>query len=100
MEKNYKKGGLMRSKLVKSLFRANKASIPMQCGNKVSPTLYNPNGLREFRTSHSCIAPQQTAVSLSHRSFRDPGGDENVDMKAATYIAYVRERFNLERLDP
>jgi hypothetical protein len=33
------------------------------------------------------------------RTFPDSGGDENVDMKAATYISYVRERFELERAD-
>ncbi|KAJ6934140.1 hypothetical protein NC652_009471 [Populus alba x Populus x berolinensis] len=93
--------GFVRGKqLVKSLFRVTKPSKPVQSCSKVSPS--RPCTHVDFPTRQSYYAnpPSFQKVSTTKlRSFPDSGGDENVDMKAATYISYVRERFKLERAD-
>ena len=93
--------GFVRGKqLVKSLFRVTKPSKPVQSSSKVSPS--RPCTHVDFPTRQSYYAnpPSFQQVSTTKlRSFPDSGGDENVDMKAATYISYVRERFKLERAD-
>ncbi|KAL9386650.1 hypothetical protein Peur_019774 [Populus x canadensis] len=95
--------GFVRGKLVKSLFRVTKPSKPVQSGSKVIPSPCTLNGTHvDFPTRQSYYAnpPSFQKVSTTKlRSFPDSGGDENVDMKAATYISYVRERFKLERAD-
>uniref|UniRef100_A0A6N2JWR9 Uncharacterized protein n=1 Tax=Salix viminalis TaxID=40686 RepID=A0A6N2JWR9_SALVM len=96
--------GFVRGKLVKSLFRVTEPSKPvLQSIRKASPSPSTPNGARvDFPTHQGYYAnpPSFQKVSTTKsRSFPDSGGHENVDMKAATYISCVRERFNLERDD-
>ncbi|KAG5227960.1 hypothetical protein OIU76_017465 [Salix suchowensis] len=93
--------GFVRGKLVRSLFRVTKpASKPvLQYSSKVSPSTCTHE---DFPTRQSYYAnpPSIQKVSTAKvRTFPDIGGDENVDMKAATYISYVRERFKLDRAE-
>lgn len=128
METATNKGrGFFKGKLTKAktFLRVNsKPSIPGQCGtNKVSPSPYSLNGSVDFSSFQSHANPSSIQRSSAHqpssiplqfssniqstqkvsaaqlRSFHDYGGDENVDMKAASYISYVRERFKVEKLD-
>ncbi|KAF9686165.1 hypothetical protein SADUNF_Sadunf03G0130100 [Salix dunnii] len=106
MEAKYKGSshGFARGKLLKSLFRVTKPSKPvLQSISKASPSPCPPDGARlDFPTHQGYYAnpPSFQKVSTSKsRSFPNSGGHENVDMKAATYISYVRERFNHERAD-
>ncbi|CAK7335881.1 unnamed protein product [Dovyalis caffra] len=86
--------GFVRGKLVKSLFgmtKPSKLSKPLQSSS--SP--YTPNGSpvdSPTRQSYCPNPPSIQKVSTTKlRSFPDSGGDENVDMKAATYISFGNE---------
>ncbi|CAK7336138.1 unnamed protein product [Dovyalis caffra] len=96
--------GFVRGKLVKSVFGMTKPSKPLQSSSsKVSRSPYTTNGspVDSYTRQSYCPNPPsiQKVSTTKLRSFPDSGGDENVDMKAATYISYVRERFKLERAD-
>ncbi|PON54965.1 hypothetical protein TorRG33x02_300840 [Trema orientale] len=113
MEKTQKRrvgGGFM-----KALYRvASKPNSGERRGSKVNPSPIVAKG--------SFSSPQywMTSLSSAHepiglpdhfcdvygvnecRESRDngvAGGDENVDLKAASYISYVRERFKLDKAD-
>uniref|UniRef100_A0A6M2EMU1 Uncharacterized protein n=1 Tax=Populus davidiana TaxID=266767 RepID=A0A6M2EMU1_9ROSI len=92
------------NKMVKSLFRVTKpASKQVQSSSRVSPSPCTSNGSEAdspTRQSYYANPPSIHKVSTTKlRGVPDIGGDENVDMKAATYISYVRERFMLERAE-
>lgn len=112
----------------KSFLRAtSKPCLPMQfISNKVSPSPHTPNGsvaLASHGLSHipkpnhwvSSVYPSsytshygttsidfsstQTISRVSRSNFHDFPGDENIDVKAASYILNVRERFKQEKFD-
>lgn len=93
-----------RSGFMKSLYKAAKPS-------KVKPNSTATNGYGGLKMQQNHAATQQLQWSLStykpnsvaevhghadHHHFHG-NNDENIDMKAATYISYVRERFKSER---
>ncbi|KAF2286472.1 hypothetical protein GH714_017175 [Hevea brasiliensis] len=86
--------------------------------NKVSPNPCGPNGSGDIPSRQRHANPpsiqrvssaQPSSMPLQYsskkvspaqkRSFHDYGVDENVDMKTASYISYVRESFKVEKVD-
>ncbi|KAI8028986.1 hypothetical protein LOK49_LG01G04219 [Camellia lanceoleosa] len=109
METNRKREGLLKRKLMMSFYRAAKpASSTVQYDSKVKP-IPSAGSVVGIIVSHNHVTPQSNQkVSFvplenhhdeSYTKFENFYGvveDEGVDMKAATYIAYVQERFRLE----
>lgn len=115
METDQKQRGLMRNKLVMTLSKFTKRNG----NNKVRPTQLsnNRNGSVSYLTTHPDVTNSsslQKAVSTSSKvnclreesGYANNGpydyygsGDENVDMRAAKYILYVKERFKQERVE-
>ncbi|KDP26830.1 hypothetical protein JCGZ_17988 [Jatropha curcas] len=104
MEASHKGKGFLRGKLAKakSLLSSKKVSpspfgptgsmeSSAQYRSKVSPSPYTPYSVN-FPISQTV---QKVSTSQQRRSFIDYGEDENVDMKASTFISNVRERFKL-----
>ncbi|KAF3431023.1 hypothetical protein FNV43_RR25753 [Rhamnella rubrinervis] len=93
-----------RSGFMKSLYKAAK---PRKV--KPNPTATNGYGGVKMQQNHSIPQQLQCLLSAAYEpsSVAEVHGhgdhhihdynDENVDMKAATYVSYVRERFKLER---
>ncbi|KAJ9176161.1 hypothetical protein P3X46_011503 [Hevea brasiliensis] len=75
---------------------AQPSSMPLQYSSKVSPSPYTPY-YSSFDFPHT--QPIQKVSPAQKRSFHDYGVDENVDMKTASYISYVRESFKVEKVD-
>ncbi|CAL5368577.1 unnamed protein product [Camellia sinensis] len=111
METNSKREGLLKRKLMMSFYRAAKpASSTVQYNSKVKPIpSASSAGSVGIIVSHNHVTPQSNQkVSFvppenhrdqSYTKFENFYGvveDEGVDMKAATYISYVQERFRLE----
>ncbi|KAJ4960587.1 hypothetical protein NE237_020497 [Protea cynaroides] len=109
MEANRKPRGFIKgNKLIMTFYRAAKPSSTVQFNsNKVKPT---PSTSMRIRVDQdfSIPAPKQKVSLTPPDSVRDSnrgqinslyggGGDENVDMKATSYISYVQERFRLEQ---
>ncbi|EEF47446.1 conserved hypothetical protein [Ricinus communis] len=76
------------SSIQKIMSSAQPCPLPVQHSSRVTPTCS-----MDFPTGQSI---QKVSASCQLGSY---GGDENVDIKAASYISYVRERFKLEKLD-
>lgn len=72
------------------------SSLPLQYSSKVSPSPYTPCYSSLDFLSTQTVQKRSTA---QQRSFHDYGGDENVDVKTASYISYVREGFKVEKVD-
>ncbi|KAK9272944.1 hypothetical protein L1049_003323 [Liquidambar formosana] len=111
MEQNRKRRGW---KLVTSIYRPAKPSSTVQySSNRVKPSQSSPSTAsvgylvdQDFVTSQpkpkvSFIVPDNGRNSYGQidNSFGASAGDENVDLKAASYIATVQERFKLERIN-
>ncbi|EXB36889.1 hypothetical protein L484_016494 [Morus notabilis] len=124
MEKTQKRrssGGFMRS-LFKAAGKHN--SIARFGSNKIKPSPSEEKGasfgaqLMEHKTATTTFVKPKNNYGLPdyyyyydasnyggncHRDTNNNncccniGGDENVDVKAASYISYVRERFKLEK---
>ncbi|GKU92798.1 hypothetical protein SLEP1_g6475 [Rubroshorea leprosula] len=114
MEATQKQKGTIKSKLAKSFGLGTNRTCQPHCSSKVrsgpsSPPLMNQNGSNHWslkRMSYASSTPAATAtlshpngfVNAASKGYTNPawggyGGDENVDVKAESYISHVRERF-------
>ena len=95
---------------MKALFKAaTKPNSSDRCGrNKVNPSPIEANGsfptpqywMNNLSTAQPIRLPEYLygVYSVNGRTeSTDCGADENVDVKAASYISYVRERFKLDK---
>ncbi|KDP46265.1 hypothetical protein JCGZ_10105 [Jatropha curcas] len=112
MESNRKRRGFMKGKLI-PFYRSSKATSTVQYSSKVKPSQSSPSAASVGFVVHQdyIITPPKQKVSFivpTADSNRDKylsqfdklygvAGDEGVDIKAATYISSVQERFKLER---
>ncbi|GKV50507.1 hypothetical protein SLEP1_g57210 [Rubroshorea leprosula] len=114
MEATQKQKGFIKSKLAMSFARVTKRTSQPQCSSKVtpSPPLATQKGLNQLslqRVSYASSKPAATTTTFfqpnayvtdasgkgsAKTTWGSYGCDENVDMKAADYISYVRERFD------
>lgn len=108
MEKNHKRS-FMKS-IAKSILPAQRGSKvkpipPSQYSNKSTgfhseQYFPNPSSMPKPKPKPSSAKPTGFYGSSGDvRGFSDNGGDENVDIKAASYISYVRERLKVEKVD-
>lgn len=101
MDSNRKRKGLLKGKLVVPFYKAGKpASSTVQFSSKVKPSQSFPS-----TTSTYVLAQPKPKVSFvlpdTGRDLESLYGvavDESVDIKAASYISSVQERFKLERV--
>ncbi|KAE8694413.1 hypothetical protein F3Y22_tig00110783pilonHSYRG00177 [Hibiscus syriacus] len=112
MESNWKRRGFIKSKLA-PFYRAAKPAVPaMQYTKSVKPNQDSATTASfSFRVHQDYKVSQPKQVSFfipSDKKQENLGqidtffgfaGDEAVDIKAATYISSVQERFKLERND-
>jgi len=113
MEKGHK-----RKSFIKSIYQAAKPLVPSHRGSsKVKPSPqpshYCSSKGTSFHTEQHLATPSSsmpkalfsakpTGLHGYNGDFHGPSdhrGDENVDMKAASYISYVRERFKHGKFD-
>ena len=116
MEVNRKREGVLKRKFVMSLYRAAKpaSSSTMKYGSKVkqSPSASSPASVdfivnRDYMTPQPkqtiSFAPQPEKTHETYSTFENfynsIAADESVDLKAASYISCVQERFRLEWVD-
>ncbi|OVA09571.1 hypothetical protein BVC80_9101g96 [Macleaya cordata] len=107
MEANRKRRGFIKGRLVMSLYRTSKPASTVQFSTKVKPTTSSSATSSGYLVADKEFVVPQSSKKVSFLKsdvIRDSygvvdAGDENVDMKAATYISYVQERFKLERVD-
>ncbi|XP_042478925.1 uncharacterized protein LOC122059918 [Macadamia integrifolia] len=110
MEANRKRKAFMKAKMVVAIYRAAKpSSNTVQYSSKVKPTPSSSFVVDE--DNFSIPAPKPKLSDANSESFHDhsingymnnlygAGGDENVDMRAASYISCVQERFRHEHAD-
>lgn len=119
MESNRKRRGFMKGKLVMSFYRASKTPSSVQFSSKIKqsqPASTASVGFhveeKKFAISSSSPMKQKPLViAMDGDAYSDfvghvegtngagasVAGDESVDLRAATYISYVQERFRLER---
>ncbi|CAK9175134.1 unnamed protein product [Ilex paraguariensis] len=109
MESNRKRKGLTKAKLVMSFYRAAKPSSTTQYSGKVkpNPTPTSTTTVGFIVNQDQVTTPPPSSVGFVFNqdhvisqtkqkvSFAIPG-DEAVDVKAASYISCVQERFRLE----
>ncbi|XVE67675.1 hypothetical protein DITRI_Ditri09bG0007200 [Diplodiscus trichospermus] len=107
MESNRKRRGFIKEKLT-PFYRAAKPTPAMQYSTKVKPNQASSTTASFSFRVHQDMVPQPKQVSfivpadknrenLSQiENFFGVAGDESVDIKAATYISSVQERFKLE----
>ncbi|XP_022741540.1 uncharacterized protein LOC111293083 [Durio zibethinus] len=110
MESNRKRRGFIKGKLT-PFYRAAKPAPAMQYTSKVKPNQASSTTTSvSYRVQQEYLnisQPKQVSFiipadmnreNLSQiDSFFGFAGDESVDMKAASYISSVQERFKLER---
>ncbi|XP_010250666.1 PREDICTED: uncharacterized protein LOC104592853 [Nelumbo nucifera] len=112
MESNRRRKGFI--KLVNPFYRTPKSSPSVHSSSKVKPS---PTPMTSFVVDKDVTMPPQkqkvsfvksAAVDGHHRdSSGGPNthsamvvtGEDNVDIRASTYISYVQERFRLEQVD-
>ncbi|KAK6922435.1 hypothetical protein RJ641_012942 [Dillenia turbinata] len=95
METYRKRKGFMKNKLVMSFYKVAKPHQPVQYRNKVNPTPSSPAATSFLIDQTLATPPPKQKVSFDAVFGSVGDGDENVDMKAASYISYVKERFKL-----
>ncbi|KAG8489714.1 hypothetical protein CXB51_017709 [Gossypium anomalum] len=109
MDSNRKGRGFIKGKLA-PLYRAVKPTTAVQCTNKAKPNQGSSTTASVgFRVHRDYMISQPKKISFvvpadKNRenlsqidNFFGVVGDESVDIKAATYISSVRERFKLEK---
>ncbi|PQP94478.1 uncharacterized protein Pyn_35386 [Prunus yedoensis var. nudiflora] len=123
MESNRKRRGFMKGKLMPFYRAAKPSTTSMQyssmgmASSKVKPSQASPNTAAysvdfmdyviaaQPNQKVSFIVPaadhsSQLKQQFDHKHYgAAAAGDESVDMKAATYISSVQERFKLERIN-
>ncbi|ONI19962.1 hypothetical protein PRUPE_3G308000 [Prunus persica] len=117
MESNRKRRGFMKGKLMPFYRAAKPSTTSMQYSSKVKPSQASPNtaaysvGFMDYviaaqpNQTVSFIVPaadhsSQLKQQFDHKHYgAAAAGDESVDIKAATYISSVQERFKLERIN-
>ncbi|GFZ21116.1 hypothetical protein Acr_29g0002780 [Actinidia rufa] len=102
---SHKRTGFMKSKLVKPFYRAAK---PHENQVKLAPSSDSYVGYYVVGHGYAIPSPDKASSSQTN-SFcgcdgyvhgpNGGGGDENVDMKASSYISYVKQRIKLERVE-
>ncbi|XP_052196928.1 uncharacterized protein LOC127804174 [Diospyros lotus] len=123
MEANRKRRGFMKTKLVKPFYRSAKPSpassttvlpyINTTAATKVIRSVAPSAGAVDFFVNHDYVTPAHPKQIISYAP-PDNGydsyyarlekiygvvADESVDLKAATYISCVQERFKLEQVN-
>lgn len=96
MESNRKRRGFMKGKLM-PFYRAAKPSnstVQYSTSKVVKPS--QSSASVAFLHVQDCVVSAQPKQKVS---FILPETDDAVDMKAATYITSVQERFKLERVN-
>ncbi|CAA2966649.1 Hypothetical predicted protein [Olea europaea subsp. europaea] len=89
---NLKQGGIMRSKLVMSFYRAAKPSPAMQCTVAATTTTIK-------LPTQKVAFTEKGDFGVSDGYVHGPNGgagDELVDAKATSFIFHVKERLRLE----
>ncbi|KAJ8648916.1 hypothetical protein MRB53_001939 [Persea americana] len=120
MESNRKRRGFMKGKLMMSSYRASKTPSSVQFSSKIKqspPASTASVGFhvdeKKFAISSSPVKQMPSVIAVDGDAYGDfvghvegtngagasVAGDESVDLRAATYISYVQERFRLERGD-
>lgn len=110
----------MKGKLVMSFYRASKTPCSVQFSSKIKqnpPASTASVGFhvdeKKFAISSSPMKQKPLVIAMEGDAYSDfvghvegtngasasVAGDESVDLRAATYISYVQERFRLERMD-
>ncbi|XVE84174.1 hypothetical protein DITRI_Ditri16bG0148700 [Diplodiscus trichospermus] len=111
MESNRKRRGFIKGKLTPFYRAAAKPAPAMQYTSRVKPNQQGSSATGSvcFRVHQDYLISQPKQVSFlvpadKNRenlsqidNFFGVAGDESVDLKAATYISSVQERFKLER---
>lgn len=107
-----------RRSFIKGIYQAVRPLVPLHRGSsKVKPSPqpshYCSSKSTSFHKEQYLATPSSsmpkalfsakpTGLRGYNGDFHGPsdyGGDENVDMKAASYISYVQERFKHEKVD-
>ncbi|EOY02838.1 hypothetical protein QQP08_014138 [Theobroma cacao] len=106
---NRKRRGFIKGKLAPFYRAAKPAAAAMQYTTKVMPNQTSTTASVSFRVHQDYMVSQPKQVSFilpadKNRenlsqidNFFGVAGDESVDIKAASYISSVQERFKLER---
>ncbi|KAK6928556.1 hypothetical protein RJ641_007147 [Dillenia turbinata] len=110
---NRKRRGFVKGKLMMPFYRSAKpsAAVPYTSSTKVKPSQSSPTTAsvgyivdQDFviprpKQKVSFILPENYGCESDYHNDNPYGvvGDESVDMKAASYISCVQERFKLER---
>lgn len=110
----------MKGKLVMSFYRVSKTPSSVQFSSKIEqspPASTASVGFhvdeKKFAISSSPMKQKPLVIAMDGDAYGDfvghvegtngagarVSGDESVDLRAATYISYVQERFRLERSD-
>lgn len=111
----------MKGKLAMSFYRASKTPSSVQFSSKIKQSQQPPSTAsvgfhveeKKFAISSSPMKQKPLVIAMDGDAYIDfvghvegtngagasVAGDESVDLRAATYISYVQERFRLERSD-
>ncbi|KMT09669.1 hypothetical protein BVRB_6g131190 [Beta vulgaris subsp. vulgaris] len=111
MESQHKRRGFLRGKLL-SFSRTSKSSASAQYTSRIRPNLSSASvpsityvvehqDLKpQPRQKVSYLVPEYDYNSVNQfESYFSTVADENVNMKAVSYISTVKERFKLERIN-
>lgn len=110
MEANRKRRGFLKGKLMSFHRAAAKPSSTVQYTSKVKPSQSSPSTASvEFLLHQDYVFAQPPKQQVSFIVPADSSqhenliyglaADENIDMKAASFISSVQERFRLEHLN-